>query len=909
LYAVFRPISLNSTAPIYHSKSAASKRIFISDQKANQTVNIHGLPTHKANGCQPGPLNNVQVDQTTKASRKSTQNTNSKSSPPLKLNRPSATTSQSSAPSRSTSENSKPITSSYSPTHKSPVSSSRTKANTNSNKWNCPSCTLLNDRTLLCCSLCSTPRPSPSLHPSALHQSPPSVPGVPFMPSIGAPPEPAIASPSYLTVTPQTSKRAKKKAWKKVHSASSYLQFEYSDTGNRRDQQYLDMSAGGNGQPRSSSINDMANYGLDDYEFNDMESIISSNISHSSTKNLRQLTRNSIYKNTFDAAADSRFKTKREHKSPGNGSSSLTDSNGHSRKGRKRYSKYTITDIFASNSSFILDHEYNEEDICNLILNSSSQTQTKIKFLKSIWPHILRVTTRVSKKSKFRCPICLDQDIFGGRITECGHCFCGTCLLHHLFSYQQSTKNEREQRLIPEIKEDEDFNFTDLFGHCPLCHEYVSFEQARPLTVIRCNDYKVNDCIDLVLIERCKGEQPQFFASPAASVDLSHDHSLNISTFRKFVTEKHEISHCDKELHEIEQAIKSADPIYEEPYLRLLAAHVQQYKAYILHQRRQYKVSNQPEAEKKNDHNDEPATNRPEISEESAPYKHEPVVAKPASSTFDQYRYYQHPPPVRYRKKKYVYQASDGQLIFLHPHNYNMIKHDRDFRFDRFPLVLRNCKILEIQRFEQSYDLRRIYPFLGFIPNDIQFSFIEVDLSGIVSKRTLKYFEKSTKDREQSRAEQERKMQEELKHRQVMEEQRVALQKQKYARPQIDIHDYSEFPSLTGGAADESQSDNNSDPQTQTAAPNANASNLSRRSPAQRSWSEMMVKPPSKETLDSPPLVAVNRNSNLYLQSLNNQKSNNTNNANINEQNGSANGSQKKKRRRGGRNKKKQSQQ
>ena len=27
--------------------------------------------------------------------------------------------------------------------------------------WNCPSCTLLNDHTLLHCTLCSTPRPQP----------------------------------------------------------------------------------------------------------------------------------------------------------------------------------------------------------------------------------------------------------------------------------------------------------------------------------------------------------------------------------------------------------------------------------------------------------------------------------------------------------------------------------------------------------------------------------------------------------------------------------------------------------------------------------------------------------------------------------------------------------------------------
>ena len=33
--------------------------------------------------------------------------------------------------------------------------------NSNYSMWNCPSCTLLNDYTLLHCTLCSTPRPQP----------------------------------------------------------------------------------------------------------------------------------------------------------------------------------------------------------------------------------------------------------------------------------------------------------------------------------------------------------------------------------------------------------------------------------------------------------------------------------------------------------------------------------------------------------------------------------------------------------------------------------------------------------------------------------------------------------------------------------------------------------------------------
>lgn len=247
----------------------------------------------------------------------------------------------------------------------------------------------------------------------------------------------------------------KQKGWKTVSSVSSLLSFEYSDPSHRNRNNNGNYNGG-----KTSSIDDLANYGFgfEDYTFNDIEAITASNISHSSIKNVQKLTRNSKYRNSADGAAETRFKGKAR------ASSSTNNHNNHNhaipgsyndkyiqnqqRLMKKRRSKYSITDIFACNSSFILDHEYNEDDICNLILNNSTQTQTKIKFLKSIWPHILRVNTRVLDASKFRCPICLDENISIGRITECGHCFCGTCLLHHLFT---STQSEHDQRIFPEV--------------------------------------------------------------------------------------------------------------------------------------------------------------------------------------------------------------------------------------------------------------------------------------------------------------------------------------------------------------------------------------------------------------------------------------------------------------------------
>lgn len=280
------------------------------------------------------------------------------------------------------------------------------------------------------------------------------------------PHHPSTSPPTNAaTSTSHTKARGKKKndrnKWTKVS-----VQIEYSDDHNPNRTRYSSLhspsSNATNLSTKNSSITDLRNYAFaeqydmdpdedaDAMRYMDIESMVSSNISHSSTKNLKQLTRNSIYKATGCGLGDNKFRPSPGNRSTRNQSFSLQNQYSQRRRRRKK-SRYSITDIFATNSSFVLDHEYNEEDICNLILSNSAQSQTKITFLQSIWPHVLRVTTRVLSGSKFRCPICLDEEIFVGRITECGHCFCGSCLLHHLWATINNQKRDDERCLVPKV--------------------------------------------------------------------------------------------------------------------------------------------------------------------------------------------------------------------------------------------------------------------------------------------------------------------------------------------------------------------------------------------------------------------------------------------------------------------------
>jgi len=206
-----------------------------------------------------------------------------------------------------------------------------------------------------------------------------------------------------------------------------------------------------------------------------------------------------------------------------------------------------------------------------------------------------------------------------------------------------------------------------------------------------------------------------------------------------------------------------------------------------------------------------------------------------------------------FRKLKFVHQSCDGQLVFLHPHNYNMLKHDVHHDCQALPPLLAQCTILQIDHFEQSHDVRRRFPFLGFIPFDVSFIFVEVDLSKVVSAATLRFFEKQTLYRQQQRVEREEIIRKEAEHRKVMEQQRVALQRQKYMAPQIDIHDLIEFPSLTenhpnsGGSDHSDHSGGHRDERKTSVTSPVMAP--SRGSKGQKSWSQMLTlqKTPSVE--------------------------------------------------------------
>ena len=340
--------------------------------------------------------------------------------------------------------------------------------------------------------------------------------------------------------------------------------------------------------------------------------------------------------------------------------------------------KRSAIELFNTKCHYILDHESDIKFLYNYPSNNKKQ------LIKSIWNNIIRIKTRINNGSNFRCPICLETNIFVGRITFCGHMYCGPCLLHHLYlTMEAEHKNDDNAEMLFDI---ENFDFNNLNGYCPLCLKYINFEDCRPLTVINQQIYKDNDIITMIKVERIKN-------SPATLPD-NINNKYNVSLFRKFEIELNEINVLNNEINDIKKIVNSSHPVYEQPYQYLLIKHNKTYIKYIENQL--------------NNINDETKDN---------------------NNNFDDSNKI---------KIKYLYQSSDGQLIFLDPLNYNMLKYE--YNKYNLPNELINCKIISIQEFEQSFELRKRYPFLSFIPLYCTFYFVYLDLTNIMSNKTLNNF-------------------------------------------------------------------------------------------------------------------------------------------------------------------------
>ncbi|KAI8835540.1 hypothetical protein BC829DRAFT_60982 [Chytridium lagenaria] len=109
----------------------------------------------------------------------------------------------------------------------------------------------------------------------------------------------------------------------------------------------------------------------------------------------------------------------------------------------------------------------------------------------------------------------------------------------------------------------------------------------------------------------------------------------------------------------------------------------------------------------------------------------------------------------------YFYQASDGQNVYLHPLEIKMLLHEFS-EYDQFPDQI-VVKAMIIQESTMTEELKKKCKYLSHVPLSCDLSFCEIDLTGVVSDDTIKYFDKELSERRRKYLKMERELEEEIK--------------------------------------------------------------------------------------------------------------------------------------------------
>eukprot|EP00178_Gracilaria_changii_P016792 TRINITY_DN48188_c0_g1_i1.p1 TRINITY_DN48188_c0_g1~~TRINITY_DN48188_c0_g1_i1.p1 ORF type:complete len:536 (-),score=73.75 TRINITY_DN48188_c0_g1_i1:785-2392(-) len=98
----------------------------------------------------------------------------------------------------------------------------------------------------------------------------------------------------------------------------------------------------------------------------------------------------------------------------------------------------------------------------------------------------------------------------------------------------------------------------------------------------------------------------------------------------------------------------------------------------------------------------------------------------------------------------YFYQASDTTNVFLHPVNHRCLNTEFECNFENAPRHIEG-EVLQIHRHTMDDQVRKRYRFLSHLANGCEFSFVELDLTALLSAQTLNTHAQELKERERGR--------------------------------------------------------------------------------------------------------------------------------------------------------------
>ncbi|KRZ18723.1 RING finger protein 10, partial [Trichinella zimbabwensis] len=308
---------------------------------------------------------------------------------------------------------------------------------------------------------------------------------------------------------------------------------------------------------------------------------------------------------------------------------------------------------------------------------------------------------RVVNTESFCCPICLEFPV-AAKITKCGHIYCWACILHYLALSEKAWRR------------------------CPICFEPVYEKHLKSVEQKIVPRHEVGQKISFLLMERKK---KSLIALPVRERRTSKvDNALlniadSCNTFSRLLTinSSEVISEIIyRERGELESR-KKAVFIYEFSDLnereKMLIAEIMKFSSLKSDVQSVSDVTAKGESDMK------------KISNEQS-FDKSNIVVDGSDSVID----------LDKEESYYFYQVEDGQYLFLHFLNVQCLSSEYG-SLRRSPKLLVG-KIMQIEEFIMTRELRRKYRYLCHLPLGANFSLVEVELqSGIVSDQTLNMFE------------------------------------------------------------------------------------------------------------------------------------------------------------------------
>lgn len=445
-----------------------------------------------------------------------------------------------------------------------------------------------------------------------------------------------------------------------------------------------------------------------------------------------------------------------------------------------------------------------------------------------------QVNLKVASDDATTCPICLFPPT-AGKMSECGHVFCWACILHYLALSD------------------------DKWRPCPICLQDITKEGLKSVKIQSQHNFITGECIKMTLMKR---ERNSLFAVPVSQDFVKDNPAITNGdvdkSFVKLLTanpEQVKTEILDKERMELEKQWEEErtqpEACFVQEALKLLDE--RQMETMMRPKVRQIKTPTTPEPtmpgfqslaistptspencadpfdedvtvrdvtedELKGDLKEETAEDIPDrprhisgvsqVSSDSVSSgSGEEVITEEGVTVTDlDISTVQTEPTVgQPRQVFYFYQSSDGQPIYLHALNVQMLVQEFG-ALEKCPPVIQ-AEILEKEGAVMSEHMRDRLRYLKHLPVSTNFEVAELDLSYLVSRETMHVFKDQVDTRKRKR---NRKLRDEKRREKKIEHEEARrlgypgsmrrVESEYFSKSKEESQDISgeQFPSMSG---------------------------------------------------------------------------------------------------------------